>query len=86
MIRGLIVILRAMNPRKSAFAACAKPWRSVTPGLLVGKTMPNDFTSISYLLPRKAMMHVSIALGGQATLCNDVNGEAAVIGGNRALP
>ena len=23
-----------MNPRKSAFAACAKPWRSVTPGAL----------------------------------------------------
>jgi hypothetical protein len=32
------------------------------------------------------MMHVSVALGGQAILCNDVNGEVAVIGGNRALP
>ena len=38
------------------------------------------------LIPRKAMMHVSIASGGQATLCNDVSGKPAVIGGNRALP
>src|ERR1700733_7025146 len=42
--------------------------------------------STSCPLPRKAMIYVSIASGGQATLCNDVSGKAAVIGGNRALP
>jgi hypothetical protein len=42
--------------------------------------------STSCPLPRKAMIYVNIASGGQATLCNDVSGKAAVIGGNRALP